>query len=320
VETGFMKAEPKKNAKLSRAQKEVARREIPDSWIPRKALPIEEQIAFLPVSADGRLHPARRYVITANKGLDKADEAANPKRILPRSFALALSLVDGKRSVGEIGRALRRLSPLPGDVLEGQLFRLLKDLAVLGAIAWTEKPDVPLKPEPAPGAKDAWAHFRLGEEALRRGDPSAAEEALTRSISLGAPGPWTYALRGEARRHLGRKNDAARDLDAALALCEPASKKSKTRLDALRDAFEAGVERAMLEDRVRLLRGKLRLVSGDAAGAREDADAALKLNPRQSEALVVRAKAAMALGDLLGAKADLAAALRIETAGKRHEG
>ncbi|MDE2143290.1 MAG: hypothetical protein KGJ84_12850, partial [Elusimicrobia bacterium] len=91
-------------------------------------------------------------------------------------------------------------------------------------------------------------------------------------------------------------------------------------LDALRDEFESGVERAMIEDRVRLLRGKLRLVSGDARGAREDADAALKVNPRQSEALVIRAKAAMSLGDMTSAKADLQAALAIENAGKRDEG
>ena len=145
---------------------------------------------------------------------------------------------------------------------------------------------------------------------------------MSRSISLGAPGPWTYALRGEARRHLGRAAEGALDLDEALRLCSapPKGGAKQSRLEALRSEFESLIEKAMLEDRIRLLRGKLRLVSGDATGARADADAALKLNPRQSEALVVRAKAAMALGDLQAAKADLAAALAIETAGRRHEG
>jgi flavin-dependent dehydrogenase len=320
VETGFMKAEPARDAKLRRAEKEVARQEIPDSWIPRRAKEIEEQTAFLPMSADGRLHPARRYRIVARPGLDDGDDAANPRRILPRSFALALGLVDGKRSVGEIKRALSRLSALPGDVLEGQAFRLLKDLAVLGAIEWTEKPEASMKAEPSP--KDAWAHFRAGEQALRRGDPSAAAAALDLSIGLGAPGAWTYALRGEARRHLGKKDESALDLDEALRLCAaaPKAKAKGTRLEAMQDEFEAGVERAMLEDRVRLLRGKLRLTMGDARGAREDADAALALNPRQSEALVVRAKAAQLLGDLAAAKADLTAALSIENAGRRGEG
>ena len=100
----------------------------------------------------------------------------------------------------------------------------------------------------------------------------------------------------------------------------PNRTQGRSRLEVLRDEFESGVERAMLEDRMRLLRGKLRLVSGDARGAREDADAALKVNPRQSEALVVRAKAAQALGDLPAAKADLEAALAIENAGRRGEG
>ncbi len=318
VETGFMKAEPKRDAKLRRAETEVARREIPDAWIPRRAKTIEEQTAFLPMSADGKLHPARRYRVVARKGIDDGDDAANPRRILPRSFALALSLVDGKRSVGRIKEELYRLSALPADVLEGQAFRLLKDLAVLGAIEWKERSESPAKARRA--RPDAWTHFRDGEAALRRGEPAAAEEALSASIKAGAPGPWTYALRGEARRHLGRNAEATRDLDEALRLCSAPAKRKGTRLSVMQDEFESGVERAMLEDRVRLLRGKARLLSGDARGAREDADAALLLNPRQSEALVVRAKAAQLLGDLPAAKADLEAALAIESAGRRGEG
>ncbi len=321
VETGFLKAEPTRDAKVRRAETEVAREEIPDSWVPRVVKTIEEQTTFLPTSADGRLHPATRYRVVKSEGLDAGDDAANPRRVLPRSYALALSLVDGKRSVGLIKRELSRRSTLPRDVLDAQAFRLLKDLAVLGAVEWDEEPVSTLPPEPAPKAGDAWGHFRAGEVSLKRGDPAAAAESLDRAISSGAPGPWAYALRGEARRHLGRAVEAARDLDEALRLCAtPAARPGRERLDALRDEFESGVERSMLEDRIRLLRGKLRLVSGDARGAREDAEAALKINPRQSEALVVRAKAAMALGDMQAAKADLQAALQIENAGRRDEG
>jgi flavin-dependent dehydrogenase len=318
VETGFLKAEPTRDAKIRRAEKEVARREIPNSWIPRRAKEIEEQTAFLPMSADGRLHPATRYRVVAREGLDDGDDAANPRRILPRSFALALSLVDGKRNVGEIKKELSFLSALPGDVLEGQAFRLLKDLAVLGALEWIEKP---MSGQEASAPRtDAWGHFRNGEEALRRGDPGAAVSSLDEAINIGAPGPWAYALRGEALRHLGRSADSAKDLDEAMRLFAVPPKAKGSRLEAMRGEFEAGVERAMLEDRVRLLRAKLRLVSGDAKGAHADADAALKLNPRQSEALVVRAKAAQLLGDLAAAKRDLSAALAIENAGRRNEG
>jgi flavin-dependent dehydrogenase/Tfp pilus assembly protein PilF len=321
VETGFLKAEPARDEKVRRAETEVAREEIPDSWVARLARPIEEQTTFLPASQDGRLHPARRFRVVKAEGLDAGDDAANPRRVLPRSYALALSMIDGERSVGEIKRELSRRCALPRDVLDAQVFRLLKDLAVLGAVAWEERPERAARPEPAPKAGDAWGHYRVGEALLKRGDPAAAEAALDRAISSGAPGPWAYALRGEARRHLGRPAEAARDLDAALRLCaEPRARAGASRLEALREAFESGVERAMLEDRVRLLRGKLRLVSGDARGAREDAEAALKINPRQSEAMVVRAKAALALGDLLAAKADLQAALLIETSGQRDEG
>lgn len=321
VETGFLKAEPTRDANVRRAEAEVAREEIPDSWIPRLAKKIEEQTTFLPISADGRLHPARRYRVVKTVGLDAGDDAANPRRILPRSYALALGLVDGKRSVGAIKRELSRLSALPRDILDAQAFRLLKDFAVLGAVEWNEGPETPLPPEKTPRAADAWGQFRDGEAALRRGDPTAAEAALSRAIAAGAPGPWVYALRGEARRHLGRPIEAARDLDEGLRLCaEPKPSGGAARLDALRDAFESSVERAMIEDRMRLLRGKLRLTTGDARGAREDAEAALKINPRQSEALVVRAKAAMALGDMTAAKTDLEAALAVESAGRRDEG
>ncbi|PIR19098.1 MAG: hypothetical protein COV48_03865, partial [Elusimicrobia bacterium CG11_big_fil_rev_8_21_14_0_20_64_6] len=248
-------------------------------------------------------------------------DAANPRRILPRSYAAALALIDGRRSVGAIKREMSRRCALPLDVLEGQVFRLLKDLAVLGAVAWIEAPEAASTAPDTLTPGDSWEDFRLGEAALRRGDPSTAEAALNRAIAAGAPGAWAYALRGEALRHLGRTDDAARDLDEALRLCAISGVRSEgSRLDALRDEFESGVERAMIEDRVRLLRAKLRLVSGNARGAREDADAALKFNPRQSEALVVRAKAAQVLGDLEAAKADLQDALAIESAGRRGEG
>jgi flavin-dependent dehydrogenase len=320
VETGFLKAEPARDEKVRRAETEVARREIPDSWVPRLTKRIEEQVTFLPASADGRLFPARRFRVVVREGLDEGGDASNPRRVLPRSYALALSLVDGRRAVGEIKRELSRRSALPRDLLDGQAFRLLKDLAVLGAIEWIENAG-PTPTDPAPRSRDAWGHFRDGEAGLRRGDPAAAEAALSRSISGGAPGPWTYALRGEAYRHLGRLAEAARDLDEALRLSAvPRPNVGPSRLDAMREEFESGVERATLEDRIRLLRAKLRLVSGDARGAREDADAALGLNPRQSEALVVRAKAAMMLGDLAGAKNDLNNALAIESAARRNEG
>lgn len=320
VETGFMKAEPERDERVRRAQSEVAREIVPDSWVPRLLKTVEEQTTFLPAESGGRLLPARRYRVARGEGLDAGDAAADPRRILPRSYALALSLIDGRRDFGSIKRELARRSTLPRDLLDAQAFRLLKDLAVLGAVGWEEHPDVPAPPQPAPRADDGVAHFRLGEAALRHGEPAAAEAALSRAIAIGAPGAWAFALRGEARRHLGREGEAARDLDESLRLCAAAPPPPGSRLDLLREEFESGVERAMIEDRVRLLRAKLRLSSGDARGAREDADAALRINPRQSEALVVRAKASAALGDLLGARSDLKDALAIEGAGRRGEG
>jgi tetratricopeptide (TPR) repeat protein len=189
---------------------------------------------------------------------------------------------------------VRARTDLPADVIDGQVFRLLKDLAVLGALEFAKRPS-----GSAPARED---DFRRGEAALRRGDPAAAEPLLARAALRRRGGAWARALLGEARRHLGRPEAALADLDAAVAAL-PAEK----------------LERAMLEDRLRLLRAKLHLARGDHAAARRDADAALASNARHSEALVVRAKAALALGDLARAKSDLEAAQAIES-GRKGQG
>jgi flavin-dependent dehydrogenase len=320
VETGFLKARPESDARLRNAEAEVARALIPDAWIPRVVVEIERQTTFLPASSGGHLYPARRYRIIRNKGLDSGDAAANPCRILPRSYALALSLADGRRSIGEIKRDLARRSPLPKDILDAQVFRLFKDLAVLGAVIWDQRataPPVSRVPDP----DDWWTAFRAGEEALKAGRPAQAAALLDRAIGFGHAGAWAYALRGEARRHL-KDGDAAEN-DFTAALIQRATRRrgpASERCDALLDKFESDVERAMISDRVHLLRAKLRLSRGDSRGAAADADAALKLNPRQSEALVVRARARVSLGELSAAKDDLEKALTIESAGRRNEG
>ncbi len=80
VETGFLKANPSRDKNIRRAEAEIAREDIPDDWIPRLVLRIEKQTTFLPVSADGRLHPACRYRVVKSEGLDAGDDAANPRR------------------------------------------------------------------------------------------------------------------------------------------------------------------------------------------------------------------------------------------------
>ena len=314
VETGFLKAKPGADERLRAAEESVALRAIPGDRVPRWVMRRRVSTTFLPAVSGGTLEPIHRV------DLMKAGASGlpAPKRVLPLSYIGALSLVDGKRTVGQITDALLHRLALPRDVVEGQVFRLLKDLAVLGAVSLDEAG----KPRAGRGAapKPCWAAFRAGETLLREGDPTAAERALTKALRGGMPGAWVWALRGEARRHLGRAAEARADLDEALRRSARAPEGRGSRLSRLIARFDAGIEQGWVDDRIRILRAKLLLAEGDALGARADAEAALRANPRQSEAYVLRAKASRALGDLSSADRDLRSALAIETAGKKGEG
>lgn len=309
VETGFMKRRPKASKRLARAEKLVRLERVSDGAVPRLLSRPKEEITFLPAGEEGVLRPVRRFRFKA--GVAGAPE---PKRVLPESYARALALIDGRRNVAAIRAALLRDLDLPADIVEGQLFRLLKDLAVVGALELGEG-KAGARPAPALPA----GPFRRGEALLRAGDPAAAEASLSRAVDAGRAGAWAFALRGEARRHLGRLEEAAADLDRALALCALSSAGGRG-LKAGLKRFDASIKGAWLEDRVRILRAKLRLAKGDVSGAGDDADRALTLNPRQSEALVLRAKAAMASGRMEQARLDLRDALEIESDGKRGQG
>lgn len=313
VDTGFIKGKAVRTARAAVAAEKVARESLPDDWIPSWKRKGRRGTAFLPESSGGTLHPITRLDFPGGEA-----SAADPKRLLPLSYVAILDLVDGKRTIGKIKRSLYRTSVIAKDIIDAQVFRILKDLSVLDVIAFRKGKDVEEKPKEGP-----WRRFRAGEAALKAGDCPAAERELSAAIGGGLDAAWTRALRGETRRHLGRLEDARADLDKALLLLESAAPRGAARgdrLGLLLRKFDAAIERGWLEDRVRILRGKLRLELGDAVGARADAEAALKLNPRQSEALMVRAKAAMSVKDFAAAKADLERAKVIETAGRRNEG
>ncbi len=314
VETGFLEQARLGTARVRRAEQKAALSAIPDSCVPVWRAEPRKSVTFLPGARDGLLRPiARLDFPTYKRKPDPASDAASPKRVLPPSFLEILRRVDGRRSVGEIKARLYAALDLPKDVIDGQVFRIFKDLAVLGALE-LEKTKAAA---PAAVRLPAW---RRGEDLLRRGDPGAAEKALTEGITRGEGGAWALALRGEARRHLGRPREAARDLDEALARLETMGAPRARGLEPLLASFGAEIERSWLEDRARVLRAKLRLSLGDARGAREDAEAAARVNPRQSEALVLRARASLALGEPVAAREDLRAALAIESAGKKGEG
>jgi flavin-dependent dehydrogenase len=315
VDTGFMKGKSPKGRKVAAAQTEAARVSIPDHWVPSWSCECRRSVAFLPESGKGTLNPIMRVEFLTAK------EPPHPKRILPSSCLAVLDLVDGRRDVADIKRILYGCVLIPKDIIDAQVFRVLKDLSVLGVVTFTKSPKRRASANEG-HASTAWSRFREGETALKNGDCPTAEADFSAAISGGLGGAWVHALRGEARRHLGRYADAKADLDKALSVLEGATQPvaGAGRLEILMAKSNAAIERAWIEDRIRILRGKLRLATGDPQGAREDAEEALRLNPRQSEALIVRAKAGMELKDFAAAQDDLKRAMAIESAGRKEEG
>jgi tetratricopeptide (TPR) repeat protein len=114
------------------------------------------------------------------------------------------------------------------------------------------------------------------------------------------------ALRGEARRRLGRLAEAREDFDRVVA--GPSADAKPGSLEDSLVAFNREIERGWFLDAVLAWRGKAREQSGDLEGARKDADAALSLNGRCLDALTLRARLAREAGDLETALKDLEAA------------
>jgi clorobiocin biosynthesis protein Clo-hal len=312
VETGFLRGAPD-GPRLKEAREKTTLRSIPDSWIPSWRSERVCETTFLPSSA-GRLLPIRRLRLPGPGGSSSADR----RRLLPGPLWRLTELIDGRRSVGSIKRALGRAFSLPSEMIDGQVFRVLKDLAVLGAVSFEQAAGDGGSEE---AASPSWDALRLGEAALMAGDPAAAEPLLTRAIEAGAPGAWPRALRGEAFRHLGRLEEAAADLDDAVRILEqpPAAPEAAGKEQVLAHELESEILAGWLEDRVHLFRAKLRLRAGDLPGAGADAEAALRANPRLSEALAIRAKVSLSRGDGEGARTDIELAKEIEASGRRNE-
>jgi len=273
---------------------------VPDSAVPRwRAAPVVDEV-FVPVSGAGRLRPLARVSFPAGTGHPLDDFARPKRRLLPAPHLAIVRAVDGRADVGEIKRRLRAELALPADAIDLQADRLLRDLVGLGVLELAA----------GPGAADAEPRTRLkslrdAEALLQRGDAAGAERALSAALAGGEGGPWALALRGEARRRLGRAREARADYDAALA---PAARAAGAdRAAVLRAEFDALIARGWIEDRVRAGLAALSLDAGDAAAARAEADAALRLNSGSFDALKVRAQALRALGDLEGARRDLEA-------------
>jgi serine/threonine-protein kinase len=135
-----------------------------------------------------------------------------------------------------------------------------------------------------PDNANVWFNLGLLLDELR--DPEGAHDAYTRSIELDDTHAAAYTNRGIARGALGRLPGGRDDLDRAVELS--------------RDDHAVLSARAMFRMRYQ----------GDLAGALEDFDRSLQLEPNQIDARFDRARLKAQLGDHASALTDLRRVLR----------
>jgi tetratricopeptide (TPR) repeat protein len=147
----------------------------------------------------------------------------------------------------------------------------------------------------AGGAREARFTVDLAEALVDEGNFSEAVGAFDRALQLSPSHP--RARIGKARALAALSREGRGDPAEARALLEPVVQ-----------APDAEMTPA-LRARALAVRADARLLQGDAAGAWQDAQAALAIDPKLSLALKARALASLARPDHAGAEADLRAAI-----------
>lgn len=141
------------------------------------------------------------------------------------------------------------------------------------------------------------ARLMLARVHLALGDGMAAESELARARQLGIPAARTHHLMAEAR-HLQGDGQAALN-EAAAAPPEHAAEAARVRakvmmaagnVDAARGELEAARAAAPRNAGLWTELARLHRMQGDTAGAIAATDRALRLDPREVEALVMRAE------------------------------
>ncbi len=172
-------------------------------------------------------------------------------------------------------------------------------------------------------SREVEERFRLGLEALSAGKFSAAAAEFDRVVSLNPPEPKGSTARYDAAvayANLGRYDDAARSLRAAIAL-DPGFLAAMANLVAVDLARgDLGEARAVADRYVALdpesaralySRGIVALRAGDAGAARDDFGKLLRSNPAYAVAHYDLALAEERLGNAAGAERELRSALAL---------
>jgi tetratricopeptide (TPR) repeat protein len=164
------------------------------------------------------------------------------------------------------------------------------------------------------------ARARDWERALESVDGALSERPSAAAAAVGRGAERPHSLRFEILRSLGRFDEAASVLLAAveggerLVWCE-----DDRAAGAVLPEIDATIRARPKEAWLYFWRGETRMRSGEIRGAEDDFTRALELDPRHAWALAWRAWARMRAGDHAAALADAAAALKA-VAGPRKRG
>ena len=218
-------------------------------------------VGFAPIEGTGRLGAVSRVEFFPVKG-----RGLWARRSTPSLYAVALALIDGRRSIEELAAAAAEKCALPAALLNREIAGLVEDLAAAGALAFgPSRPGA--RPRPWRGPL---ADLRRAEESLARGDAAAAKGYGSRA-SAGPGRAWALAVRAAANEALGAPELAGADFAAALeAAAAPRAGRCAAGVAGLRAAFDAAVERGWLEAAILEARMSFHERRGRGDLARED--------------------------------------------------
>ena len=164
-----------------------------------------------------------------------------------------------------------------------------------------------------------WAYFGEGVCLDELGRWAEARGAYTAAVALWPDFPWTYHNRGAAQAHLGAFDAAAEDFSRAIELQPDFAESHIARAIAYQETKDYDLALKDLDTAIGLgaplkrvlpLRAKLRVLTGNAAGANEDKAVVGREEPTTADGWILRGIDKM-LADKKAALADFQQALKL---------
>ena len=194
---------------------------ILDDFVPRWRMRHKLETVCVPKARTGILYPIQRFSLLGPGANRVRAEALRPAWLLPALYADAVSLLDGRRSVGAIKHELSVRRGLPQDVIGARLTQWFENLLLFDALEFVK----PL------------------ERGGRKGAPPRSVAPLRAE--------WALALRGESRIKLGQVDAGVSDLRAAVTLTREGDPPRSGTTRELACWFDRTIENGWLRERIR---------------------------------------------------------------------